>query len=293
MARSAEGVPSPASFEGWLAWLAQSGSLTGKGRAVVSVLRSQPRLSAFASSTEIAARADVNIGTVTRAAQSLGYTGWSELQHEFRSRYMASLSASEVASEHLADESSAAASISRDRSDLAFLARSVPGESIQNVARKIAQSRQTIVLAQGSYAGVGLVLAHNAQIAGHDVNHISDPAVLANAVARMRPNDLLIAINCWQIYASTLEGLRAAAELGAASVLITDFNSPLLESLADTHIDVPSESVAFFPSLVAVMSVCQAIIVELAQLDPQRTREAIVRAEAEWDRHSLLRRNAR
>jgi DNA-binding MurR/RpiR family transcriptional regulator len=260
-----------APFEAWVRQLAATATLTHKGRAELSALRSHPRESAFGSTRAIAELANVNIGTVTRAAQALGYAGWTEFQHEFRARYVASLSVSGIASEHALNEQSAEASLARDRADLNWVSRSIPADDIRRVASEIARAGRTVVLAQRSYAAVGIALAHNAAIVGYDVRHVADPATMANAMSRLTERDLVVAINSWQIYASTLYALRAADKENIRSILITDSASPALQALADFHLSVPSEGVGFFPSLVSAVSLAQAVVVELATLDPERT----------------------
>jgi DNA-binding MurR/RpiR family transcriptional regulator len=92
----------------------------------------------------------------------------------------------------------AASSIGRDRDSLAYLQKSLDTAVVAAIAKRIHDARRTVVLAQGSYASIGLALAHNASICGYDVMHISDPATMANTMARLGDDDLLIGINCWQ-----------------------------------------------------------------------------------------------
>lgn len=133
-----------------------------------------------------------------------------------------------------------------------------------------------------------MALAHNAALCGDDVVHICDPANLVNTLGRLQEDDLLIAINCWQIYTSTVEALNAAAEKGVGAVLITDSGAPLLGTKATLQIAVPSEGVGFFPSLIAALAVVQSVVVELSAMDPNQTRRALASAEHEWQRFKLL-----
>jgi DNA-binding MurR/RpiR family transcriptional regulator len=275
-------------FERWIIGLSESGSLTAKGKEVLSVLRTQPRMCAFGITKDIAARAGVDIATITRAAQALGYPGWPAFQRDFRSRYVSSLSVSEMASEHGLSEPTGAASLAKDREDLDFITKSVSLENLKCAAELIQGARRTVILAQGSYAAVGLALAHNAQLAGYDVRHVSDPAALANLAARMGEDDLLIAINMWKIYEVTVQILESLKEKSTHSVVITDAPNPVFDSLAELQIKVPSESASFFPSLTGALAIAQAIVVELTQLDPEKTQRAIQDAESEWRRLSLL-----
>lgn len=281
------------SFEAWITDLSSRPELTARGRDVLTVLRIQPQLSAFASSRQLADAVGVNVGTVTRAAQALGYSGWTSLQYEFRSRYVASLSAAELSSEHALQGSTAASSIDRDRAALEFLQKSTPEESIARVASAIAKARRCVVLAQGSFASPGIALAHNAYLAGYDVRHVSDISTLVNTLPRLGERDLLVVINCWHIWESSLMALRVAAEAGVESVVITDSSSSLLKMTAAHQLIVPAEGAGFFPSLVGALAICQAVVVELAQVDPARTRENIEASEREWSRFHLVGRSSR
>jgi DNA-binding MurR/RpiR family transcriptional regulator len=276
-------------FEPWLAGLAASTSLSAKNRVVLTLLLREPRTCAFGSIRDLADRAGVNIATVTRTAQALGFDGWADLQREYRARYVASLSVTEVASEHDRLEPTAAAAFVHDRADLATVAGTVGADLVRDVARRIASARRTLVVAQGSYAAVGLALAHNAQIAGYDVRTAAEPTAIANGIAQAGRSDLVVAVNCWQIYRSTVRALAEARALGIATVLVTDLTRSGDEIHADVQLAVPSESVGFFPSLVGALSVAQAVVVELAAVDPDRTHAALAAAGRQWDAFDLLR----
>ena len=152
------------SLEAWLASVVRTAPLTAKGQVVMDLVRRKPRAGAFSSVRQLADEAKVNLGTVTRTAQSLGFDGWTAFQQEFRSRYLASLSASQVAAEHDISGSTADASFARDVSDLTYIAKAVTREQVIAVAERIAAARHTVVLAQGSYTAVGIALAHNCRL---------------------------------------------------------------------------------------------------------------------------------
>jgi hypothetical protein len=51
---------------------------------------------------------------------------------------------------------------------------------------------------------------------------------------------------------------------------------------------VPAEGVAFFPSLTAGIAVVQAMVAQLAAIDPPRTSASIEAAEGMWSTFGLL-----
>src|SRR5262249_55092241 len=134
---------------------------------VLATLLAQPRRASYSSAAEFADLVGVNVATVVRTAQALGFAGWPALQQELRARYLSSLSAPQVADEHAGSDSPGTAAIRRDLENVALLAR-IDSAAIRGLAAAIAKARKTIVVAIGSYTAVGLALAHNAQLAGYD-----------------------------------------------------------------------------------------------------------------------------
>ncbi|MGM1058352.1 MurR/RpiR family transcriptional regulator [Saccharothrix sp. Mg75] len=278
-------------FEDWLRGRVPERGLRPKAAALLEVLLSQPRRASFGSTAELAQLAGVNVATVTRTAQALGFAGWPALQQELRARYLSSLSAPQVAAEHHGVGSPGSASVRRDLDGLALLHRRLDEGVVVTIAHAVAAARRTVVIAAGSYAAVGTAFAHNARLAGYDVVAVSaNDADLANAVASTGPDDVLVAISFWRLYESTVLAANEARSRGARVFAVTDAASPALAAAAEAMLMVPAEGVAFFPSLTAGMAVAQAVVAQLAAVDPARTAASIEAAEAMWARFGLLHR---
>lgn len=266
--------------------------MSAKASAVVHVLSTQPRIASYGGAGEVARLASVNVATVTRTAQSLGFSGWPELQREVRARFLSSLSAPEVAAEHAAVDAAAGASLLRDFDDISLLRRGLDLAGLSAAVRTIAGAGRTVVIASGSYRAVGIALAHNASLAGYDVELLSgDPADVANGIARLGPGDAVVAISFWRLYANTIQVARNGRDQGATVCVLTDTASGPLAALADHLIVVAAEGVSFFPSLTPALAVVQAICAELATVDPERTGAAIERAEKMWKEFGILDRS--
>ncbi|MFD3494056.1 MurR/RpiR family transcriptional regulator [Streptomyces sp. NPDC058690] len=281
-------------FETWLRGRLPERGLRAKGSAVLDVLLTQPRRASFASTAELASLAAVNIATVTRTAQALGFAGWPALQQELRARYLSALSAPDVAAEHHASDGAGEASLRRDLDSLALLTRRLDAGAIRRVAESVAGARHTVVVADGSYAAPGIAFAHNARLAGYNVTSVAGgDAQLANIISTMTSQDTLIAISFWRLYASTVLAAGEAHRRGAKVYALTDAASPALAEAADEVLLVPAEGVSFFPSLTVGTALVQAIVAELAIVDAERTRHSIEAAETQWDRFGLLHRRPR
>jgi DNA-binding MurR/RpiR family transcriptional regulator len=286
-------TPAADGFEDWLRDRVPARGLQSKAGAVLDVLLSQPRRASFASAATLAELAGVNNATVTRTAQALGFSGWPALQQELRARYLSSLTAPQVAAEHHGVGSPSSASLRRDLDNLVVLNRRSNEDIIRTVAEAVAAARRTVVIADGSYAAIGHAFAHNARLAGYDVLLVAHGgAELANTIASLDAGDVLIAISLWRLVESTVLAAEEAHSRGTRVFALTDAASPALSKAAEHVLTVPAEGVAFFPSLTAGMAVVQALVAQLASVDPSRTKSSIETAEGMWARFSLLHRRA-
>lgn len=279
-------------FETWLRGRVPERGLRSKGASVLEVLLTQPRRASYGSAAEAAELAGVNVATVSRTAQALGFSGWSDLQQELRARFLSSLSAPEVAAAQHTEGELGAASLRRDLESLAMLNRRFDERQIRTVAEAIAQARRVLIVAHGSYASIGAALGHNVRLAGYDATLAND-ADLANSVSRIEADDVLVAISFWRLYQHTVTAAEEAHNRGARVFVLSDAASPDLAAAAEEVLLIPAEGVAFFPSLAPGLAVAQAIVAQLSTVDPERTRKSIEAAEAQWSRFGLMHRQPR
>lgn len=263
--------------------------LTPKTQSVANLLSAQPRLASYGSVREVAENANVSIGTVTRTAQSLGFTGWPALQEELRAIYISSLSTTEIA-EHRnhGQEQPAYAWLTRDRDNLNNFIRSVDIDQITRTARLIARSKRTFIVAIGSFNGIGSIFAHSAWLHGYDVRVITDEAAIINTASMLSPDDLMITIGFWRLYETTYQVIQTCHELDVPTVMLTENVTHDVQELCEECIRIPAEAVGFSPSLTTVTSLVHAIIAELIAIDPEYSRRNLELTESRWAQFKLL-----
>jgi DNA-binding MurR/RpiR family transcriptional regulator len=271
-------------------WVEAKLAATGRSRVAPQVARAivrQPERASYASSRDLAAMAGVDVSSITRAAQAMGFPGWPELRTELRSQYLRSLSTVELEAEHAAmSEGPAARSFEADRRALTFM--NVDTETFKAVVTAISQAGSRVVVGAGTQGAAAQVLASHCTLAGYRMDALPDGVGLANGIARFGPGDLVIVIDFWRMYESTALAAALAHDLGATVCAITDAASPITEA-ADHVLRVPAEGGAFFPTLVAGISVINAIATELAEIDPAMTAASIAAAEKSWDAMGSVR----
>lgn len=277
-------------IQAWMTEQAAGAALGPKALRVVEVIKTQPHLAAYASTAELASRAGVNVATVVRTAQGLGFTGWPQLRLELRSRYLATLSANQVLSEHAdAVGDPVVDALRRDIENLETTARTVDSGAIRGLAAAIDGARKTMVIGSGSHAAPGLQLSYIAATMGHDIQlERHGGTQLASQLARLGAGDCLIVFSLWWQPREIVAAVRLAAEQKVTVGLVTDRQSSSLAERADHLVVVPSEGVSSFPSLTPTMAVVHAILAEVARLGGATVGSALKRTEMAWGRLSLF-----
>lgn len=278
------------SVEAWMRERIGDAMLGPKSERVLQLLATQPEFTSYASTSAVAKRTGVDAATVVRTARSLGFSGWPDLRLELRNRYLASLNASQVLSEHDVDASDPILrAIRSDLGQLGLMARTVDSAAIRNIASAIATSRRTIVIASGAFSGPAYQLAHVAAFSGLDIEFVSrGGTTLTNALARLGPDDCLVAINFWRLLREICVATQIACDAGVVTCVITDVRQSPLTEVARHLVTVPCEGTSHFPSLTPAMAIVHGILADIAQQLADRGRQSTARIEALWARMDLM-----
>lgn len=267
----------------WLEALVGGRKTSQATQRVLEVLRQDPGGTFDLSAQKIADRAQVNVASVVRAAQFLGFRGWPALKHEIRHRYLATLSTEQLLQVHEhPHDSPAQASLEADMANLRAFAAQIDVPQIQRIAEAIATARRTFVMATGSYAAPGTQLSHVGQYLGHDIElHTAMSTGLVSRMRLLQPGDCVVSCAVWRSTTWILEVTKLARERGARIVVIADRRTALSD-LSDEAVIVPSEGASFVTSMTAAMSVTQAVIAELAARDTEATVRNLRDIEGLW-----------
>jgi DNA-binding MurR/RpiR family transcriptional regulator len=205
------------------------------------------------------------------------------MKSELRHRYLATMTSEGLLAEHTVSTTGLThATISADLRNLTAISRTIDERQVKRVASIIAGARRTAVVASGSYAAPGVQLSHVGQMMGHDIELLTSSGTrLVNRIKFLKEGDCFLACNLWRSSKFVHSVAEIAKARGARIIVLADRRSPLSD-LADEALIVPSEGVSFVPSLVGAVSVVQAILAELAAINPDQTLAALRDVEALW-----------
>jgi len=275
----------------WLGELVDAAKLTPKGQELAHFLAVNPRLAIFGSASEVAEKCEMNVATVVRFAQALGFSGWREFQVNFRGRHLSGLLPSDVMAAQGTGyaRSSIDEALHRDIHNLHGALHSLDRAAAESAARAIADAPYTLCISSGSYSSVGLVLTHLASFMGYPIVFESrgGPHIVA-AMSRLKPGDCLVAISFWQLVKHVVLAAEHCRNQGITTIAITDSAFSPLARGVDHALVVPTESVSFFQSMTAATSVVYGLLARLQELGGDEVTRTISLAQAMYAELDVL-----
>lgn len=238
---------------------------------------------ALLSITALAERLSVNPSTLTRLARSLGYPGFGAFQQVL-------LDASMTAPGDFYTRQAQTALAGEDASGMGGVAR-LCRENQANIERflegcDIGQFRQATALITSAprvmvhgirqFHAFASFLTYGLRMIRSDVHLLdSNNLGVAEGIASMTPEDVLIAASCAPYSAQVAETARAAAGQGIQIVAITDRASSPLVAVSRAAILVPHETSFLSNSLTTFILAAECLINGCAAVLPERSKEAL------------------
>ncbi|HLE16463.1 MAG TPA: MurR/RpiR family transcriptional regulator [Anaerolineales bacterium] len=220
--------------------------------------------SAFMTASELAHVLDLDAATVVRFAQTLGYSGFPELQREIRQRVLKDLL---VRPEEAKVAESVPGVVAHAMHELSLALEqtriSLDTDALAQLVEQMGEARRIVVLAENPAQAAAYNLVHFLEQGGFPI-YIARPGVadLARTVHTATPQDLLIALEVSgqaPYIAGALEearqkGLPTAAILGAASLASARAAEVVLAARAN-----PSLGVGIISIEAIIYALCQAL----------------------------------
>jgi len=229
---------------------------------------------AFGTVAELAGLAGVQPSTLVRFAQTLGFTGFSDLQEIFRARlrerwpdYGERLKRLEARAQTGGALALLDGFAEASMASLARLREDAKGDELEKVARVIAGARRIGLLGQRRVFAVTSYLAYACAKLGMEAQLLDNRGgMLAEEARYLASDDALLAVSFTPYTPETIEIAAEVAGRGVPVVAITDSPFSPLTRCAQAWIEVVESDYGAFRSLSATLAVAIALAVSAAEL---------------------------
>lgn len=211
-------------------------------RRVIDRLLADTRLGAVISAAELAREAGVSESTVTRAAQTLGFSGYPDLQARLRERFLDPTAVPERVEAGLVDlgdtpETAALRVMLEDAESIRTTAQDLHPEILRDAVDRLVNARRVYIFGTRGSHGLAVILSLGLRLILPDVQLLAQTSGdLADQLVTLAATDAVVAISFRRVDRVTLAVLRHATRVGANRVALTDGLSNPVSRLADVSL---------------------------------------------------------
>ncbi len=271
--------------------LNQSGKKLSKShRRIAECIVSHYDKAAFMTASRLGEYVGVSESTVVRFASALGYDGYPQLQRALQELIRHRLTASqrfEMTSDM--DQSQVLSKVLKaDMQNIRSTIDELDESVFENVVQSLLQARNIYVLGQRSSAPLAQFFAHYLDFIFSNVHLVtSGVSDIFEQIARIGEDDVLIGISFPRYSSRTVEAMQYAKSRGAQLVAITDGPLSPLHAASDLCLTAKSDMASFVDSMVAPLSLINALIVALSHSKRQQVAAYFEQMENIWDEYNV------
>ena len=273
--------------------LARGGSKFSKGQRIIAkyILNNYDK-AAFMTAGKLGRIVGVSESTVVRFAAELGYDGYPSmrkaLQEMIRNR-LTSVQRIEVAKSMIDDTDLVKSVIGSDMQNLQATLDILEQDSFNKLVDAIVEAKNIYIVGMRTSTSLATFLGLYLNLLRDSVNVVHDTAAseIYEQIIRIGEGDLFIGISFPRYSSHTVEAMQFAKKMGSKTAAITDGAASPLNGIADVCLHAKSDMVSFLDSLVAPMSLINAIIVAVGIRNKERVSETFERLEKIWSEHDV------
>lgn len=250
-----------------LSVLSKGGNKFSKGQRIIAkYILSNYDKAAFMTAGRLGKIVGVSESTVVRFAAELGYDGYPSmrkaLQEMIRNR-LTSVQRIEVAKSMIDDNDIVRSIIGSDIQNLQATLEILEQDSFNKFVDSIIEAKNIYIVGMRTSTSLSSFLGLYLNLLRSNVSVIHDTAAseVFEQIIRIGEGDLFIAISFPRYSSHTVDAMEFAKKMGAMTAAITDGPSSPLNGIADVCLHAKSDMVSFLDSLVAPMSLINAIII--------------------------------
>ncbi|MBQ4074408.1 MAG: MurR/RpiR family transcriptional regulator [Clostridia bacterium] len=244
----------------------------------------------FMTAATLGEMVGVSESTVVRFAMALGYEGYPQLHHSLQELVRHRLTAVqrfEMTSD-IKEEEVLQTVLKADMLNIRHTVDQMDQKAFDAAVNKLLEADTIYVLGLRSAGPLAQFFGYYLHFIFDDVRVVgAGVGDVFEAIARIRPTDALIGISFPRYSTRTLEAMRFAHQSGAQVIGITDGPMSPLHQEADICISARTDMASFVDSLVAPLSVINALLVALALKKREDLSHHFEKLEEIWDAHSV------
>jgi len=270
----------------------QAGSFSKGQRRIAAYITESYDKAAFMTASRLGKTVGVSESTVVRFAVELGYDGYPAMQKAMQEMVLNRLTSVQrigVTNDRLGDQDVVSMVLQTDLEKLRQTGDTLNREDFRAAVQAILKARRIYILGVRSAAALSGFLGYYLGYMFDNVHTIttSGASEMFEKLVNVTAEDVVIAISFPRYSTSTIKGVQYCRSVGATVVGLTNsLMSPLGEN-SDYVLIAKSDMVSLVDSLVAPLSVINALIVALAAGRETELAKTFDTLERVWEEYHV------
>jgi len=228
---------------------------------------------AFMTASKLGQKVGVSESTVVRFALELGFEGYPEmrkaLQEMIRNR-LTSVQRIEVAKTVIGERDTLAAILNSDMDNILRTQNALERKDFDAAVEALLDARHIYILGTRTSAALSMFMGFYFNLLFENVKVLYENTAgeIFEQILRIGPGDVFVGISYPRYSRRTVKAVRFARERGATVLALTDAQTSPIAEMADITLLARSDMVSFVDSLVAPLSLINALIVAVSERKP-------------------------
>lgn len=251
---------------------------------------------AFMTAVKLGEAVGVSESTVVRFAYELGFDGYPVLQRilqELIKSKLTSVQRIEISSSRMTEENILKTVLQSDMEKIKMTLEEISQDSFNSIVETLLKAKHIYILGVRSSAALAGFLGFYFNLIFDNVRlvHTTSVSEMFEQIIRVSEGDAVIGISFPRYSKRTIKALQFVKNQGATVISITDsINSPLVE-YSDHCITAHSDMASFADSLVAPLSVINALIVAIGMRKKDQVYSLFEKLEKIWDEYQVYEKD--
>lgn len=247
---------------------------------------------AFMTASRLGVTVGVSESTVVRFATELGYDGYPHLQRalqEMIRNKLTSVQRMEVAGDRMGGRNVLQTVLHADTDMIRVTLDEIDRDAFQGAVDALMGAKRIYILGVRSSSALASFLGFYFNLLFENVTlvHTNSVSEIFEQVLRVGPGDVLFGISFPRYSKRTLSAMKYARDRGARVIALTDSQLSPLARVADHVLLARSDMASFVDSLVAPLSVINALIVAVGMSRRDEIEQTFNKLERIWEEYDV------
>ncbi len=260
-------------------------SLSPSFKKIADFILTAHQRAAFMSASRLAKHLGVDVATVTRFAQQLGYDGYVQLIREIQERVLEELreARAPVTARLEAAKGLFAQTLWRDWSNMEKSIQNLPLEQAEQAITALKSARRIYVVAEGIGAGLAHAVASYLYMIKSNVIVLTQgPFDSALALKEIEAEDVVIGIGFTRYAFAATRALELGRKVGATTIGVVSQADCPIATEAEILLACSATEEGYLPSPTGVGSILFALVYSLLPSDSEEYNQGLLRFQSTY-----------